>query len=294
MASGDPYQDFFYDAPDALRLHARVYEGAGTPVVCLPGLTRNARDFHDLALHLSAPAGGDHRIVVFDYRGRGRSAYDTDWRKYDVRVETADVLAGLQALGIERAHFIGTSRGGLVMHVLAATRPGLFRSAVLNDIGPVIEAQGLVEIRTYLERATRPRSFAQAAAAQRAVHGAAFPALADADWERLARALHRDEDGVPVADFDPELLNVLRVFDASTPAPDLWPAFAGFSGVPLLVIRGENSSLLSPQTLAAMAKRHPHCETITVPGQGHPPMLETSGLPHRIADFIGRAETAPS
>ncbi|MER2537322.1 MAG: alpha/beta hydrolase [Rhizobiaceae bacterium] len=292
--AGDIHQDFFYDASDGLRLHARIYEGTSDPVVCLPGLTRNARDFHELALHLSGPAGGGHRVVVFDYRGRGQSASDPDWKKYDVRVEAADVLTGLDALGIARAHVIGTSRGGLVMHVLAATRAALFLSAVLNDIGPVVEAQGLLDIRAYLEKAARPRSFAEAAAAQRAVHGAAFPALADADWDRLARALHRDEGGVPVADFDPALLNVLIAFDPAKPAPDLWPLFDRLAGLPLMVIRGENSSLLSAETLAEMARRHPACETITATGQGHPPMLETGDLPQRIAAFLDRAATAAS
>lgn len=290
MESGHSHRDFFYDATDGLRLYARIYEGQGSPVVCLPGLTRNVRDFDDLALHLSTPAGGGHRVVAFDYRGRGRSAYDPDWKNYDVRVEAQDVLSGVAVLGIESAHVIGTSRGGLIMHVLAAMRPDLFRSAILNDIGPVIEAQGLVDIRSYLEKASRPRTFTEAAAGQRAIHGAAFPALTDDDWDRLARALYRDEGGVPVADFDPALLNVLTAFDPTKPAPDLWPLFARLSDVPMLVVRGENSSLLSPETLAEMAKRHPDCETVTVAGQGHPPMLETGGLPQQIAAFLSRAD----
>lgn len=289
MADQDTFEHFFYSAPDGLQLHACVY---GKPredtltVVCLPGLTRNARDFHELALTLAA----NRRVVAFDYRGRGRSQYDPDWRNYHVAVEAADIVAGLDALGIEQAAFIGTSRGGIIIHILAATRPAVLAAVVLNDVGPVLEGEGLAQIRAYLEGAPTPKNFAEAVAIQRAAHGSAFTALETADWERMVRALYRDERGVPVADFDSKLLNVLKDFDPNKPLPELWPQFEDLAGVPLLAIRGANSKLLSAATLADMARRHPDCRAITVEGQGHPPLLETGELPGIIADFIKRAE----
>ncbi|RUU51912.1 alpha/beta fold hydrolase, partial [Mesorhizobium sp. M2C.T.Ca.TU.002.02.1.1] len=184
MASDEGFSDIFYIAPDGLKLHARVYgeAHAGLPVICLPGLTRNARDFHELALHLSGKAERPRKVVAFDYRGRGQSDQDPDIGHYNVGVEAGDVLAGLSALGIEQAAFIGTSRGGLIIHVLGALKPAALKAIVLNDIGPVIEAEGLAHIRAYLDRAPKPKTFAEAVDAQRRVHGADFPALSDADW----------------------------------------------------------------------------------------------------------------
>jgi len=289
------FSDFFYSAPDGLKLHARVYgedNARALPVVCLPGLSRNARDFHELALYLSRRDERPRKVIAFDYRGRGLSAYDRNWKNYDVRVEAADVAAGLVAAGVEKAHFIGTSRGGLIVHGLGSLRPTAIGSVILNDIGPVVEGEGLAQIRSYLERSPKPRDMAEAAALQRAAHGAAFPALGDADWQRFAAAIYRDDKGRPVADFDPALLKVLKAFDLDKPIPAIWHLFEALRGFPMLVIRGQNSKLLSAATLAEMAHRHPDCQTVTVEGQGHPPMLETGDLPQTIAAFLDRSEAA--
>ena len=241
MANTDAFSDFFYLAEDGLKLHARLYGKStqGTlPVICLPGLTRNARDFHELALYLSRGPKNPRKVIAFDYRGRGQSAYDADWQNYNVGVEAADILAGLDALGIDQASFIGTSRGGLIIHVLAAMRPGVLRAAVLNDIGPVVENAGLSRIRDYLSGSSKPATTAEAIAAQRAVHGQAFPALGDADWERMVGALYREEGGKLTLDFDPALLNTLAAMDLEKPLPALWAQFEGLYGIPLLVIQG--------------------------------------------------------
>ncbi|MEQ1943942.1 alpha/beta hydrolase [Mesorhizobium sp. VNQ89] len=288
-----PFSDLFYSAPDGLKLHARIYGDtihSGLPVVCLPGLSRNARDFHELALNLSKRTERPRRVIVFDYRGRGLSSYDRNWRNYNVVVEADDVIAGLIAAGVEKAHFIGTSRGGLIIHRLGVVRPTVFGSIVLNDIGPVIEGEGLAQIRSYLERAPRPADMAAAVAIQRAAHGAAFPALTEADWQRFAGAIYREEKGRPVADFDPALLKTLKQFDLDKPIPAIWHLFEALAGFPMLVIRGANSKLLSAAPLAEMAHRHPDCRTITVEGQGHAPLLETGDLPAVIAGFCDEIE----
>ncbi len=293
--SGRGWHEALFRAEDGLELYARIYgdpgpAAAALPVVCLPGLTRNARDFDPLARILSSDPRRPRKVVAFDYRGRGRSAYDPDWRNYNLAVEADDVLAGLTALGLAKAVFIGTSRGGLIIHLLAALRPTVLKGAVLNDIGPVVEAEGLANIRSYLEGARQPASLADAVTMQKSLHGNSFPALAEADWQRLAQAIYRTEAGRPVADFDPALINVVKSFDPKRPAATLWPQFEALRNVPLLAIRGELSTLLSAQTLAEMAARHPDCETLTVPGQGHPPLLETGELPQRIAAFLARAD----
>lgn len=283
------FSDFFYTSTDGLRLHARIY-GAdladAMPVICLPGLTRNARDFHELALFVSRRRHNPHKVIAFDYRGRGLSGYDKNWQNYNVAVETDDVLAGLDALEIEHAAFIGTSRGGLIIHVLAAMRPALLKAAILNDIGPVLEGEGLAHIRAYLDSAPSPTDIDHAVAIQRAVHGQAFSALKQEDWRRFVSAIYRIDEGKPVPDFDPALLKTVSELDLTQPLPVLWPQFAGLSHIPLLAIRGANSRLLSAETLAEMVRRHPTIETLTVAGQGHAPLLETGVLPERIAAFL--------
>jgi len=284
------FSDFFYDVPDGLRLHARIYgegDAGALPVVCLPGLTRNARDFHQLALHLANVAQPRRKVVCFDYRGRGLSDYDADWKKYDVGVEAGDILAGLAELGISKAIFIGTSRGGLILHVLAAIRPDILGAVILNDIGPVLEPAGLALIKSYLSTPTLvPTSYAAAASVQKAVHGAAFTALADSDWMDMAYAIYREIDGKMRPDFDPALINGLAAFDLTQPLPTLWPQFDAMGQIPVMVIRGANSLLLSADTVTEMGRRHPRLNPVTVEGQGHAPFLHTAGLAERISDFI--------
>ncbi len=302
MASKDGFSDFFYTSQDGLKLHARIYGAEAShdatahpgncPVVCLPGLTRNARDFHELALHLAEDAEKPRRIICFDYRGRGQSAYDPNWQNYNVGMEAADVIAGLDALGVNEAAFIGTSRGGLIIHVLAMMRPALIKAVVLNDIGPVIEVAGLAHISSYLENAPRPTHFTEAVRIQKTIHGEAFPALSDADWQRFVRAIYRDEAGTPVADYDPALLNTVLATDLSQPLPELWPRFEVLASVPMLTIRGANSRLLSAETLEEMRRRHPRFAAVTVEGQGHAPLLETGTLPDRIMAFLRKADAS--
>lgn len=283
------FTDIPYSATDGLRLNARVYGAANRehlPVICLPGLTRNARDFHDLALFLARRAKNPRKVVAFDYRGRGRSQYDKDWRNYNFQVETGDVMAGMTAMGIEDAAFIGTSRGGLILFMLATQRPAAIKAVVLNDVGPVLDGVGLAQIHTTLKRAPRPSTFEEAVRLQRSTNGEAFSALDDADWQRLVRALYREEDGKPVADYDPALANTMKSVDLGKPLPVLWPQFLALSHSPILAIRGANSRLLSAKTLELMKERHPRLTSITVEGQGHAPLLETGGLPEKIAAFI--------
>ena len=292
--SRSPFRDVRYSAPDGLKLAARVYGRARDdrwPVICLAGLTRNARDFHGLAEYLSSEAGGARQVVAFDYRGRGRSAYDRNWENYTVPTETADILAGLAALDIEHGAFVGTSRGGLIIHVLAAMRPGALKAIVLNDIGPVIDGAGLAQIKAYLEHAPRPKSMTEAINIQKSVHGKAFPALSEEDWERFAHAIYREEKGRISADYDPNLIRTVAQWDLNDAVPSLWPQFDGLTQIPLMTIRGENSLLLSEKTLDEMKDHHRGMEAVVVEGQGHAPLLDTAGLPQRIAAFIDKAES---
>jgi pimeloyl-ACP methyl ester carboxylesterase len=288
----DTYRDFFVSAADGLRLYARDYDPgrAGTlPVVCLSGLTRSSEDFHELAVALSRDAARPRRVLPLDYRGRGRSEWDQDWRNYDIKVELNDVLQVLTVTGIEKAVFVGTSRGGLITMALSAVRPTLIAGAVLNDIGPVLEARGLNRIRGYVGKLPIPRTMQEAVQVLRQMSGSDFPAFMDEQWQALARVTWREADGQLVLNYDPNLMKTLESSDPEVPLPDLWPLFEGLKPFPLLVIRGEHSDLLSGDTVQAMQDRHPRLTAITIPGQGHAPALD-GDLTQAIEQFVVSVE----
>jgi pimeloyl-ACP methyl ester carboxylesterase len=294
------HEDVFYSSREGLRLHAADYgrhdplTRGRLPIVCLPGLTRNTRDFHDLAMLISRHPKTPRRVVSFDYRGRGQSAWDKDPARYTIVTEADDILNGVAALGLEHAIFVGTSRGGLIMHVLAATRPGIMAGGVLNDIGPVIEGAGLAQIKAYLSRTPKPRDWDEAARVLAEAHGKSFPALTDTDWADFARAVFVEQKGRLVPDYDPALLDGLKGVDLNTPLPTLWPQFEGLGAMPLMALRGEHSSLLSKETLDEMKARVPSLQTTTVKGHGHAPILHLSGIPEILGEFFASVDKSRS
>ena len=225
-----------------------------------------------------------------DYRGRGLSDRDPDPANYDVRVESADLQALLTAMDIDRAHFVGTSRGGLHIMALAAMRPAVIASAVLNDIGPVIAMKGLMRIKDYVGRLAAPRDLDAAAALLKSLAGPGFTAFGSEDWMRLATRSFEVRDGVLEANYDPALTRALDAIGPDKPAPELWHLFDGLAGVPVLAIRAGNSDILAPETLAAMQERRPDLQTLVIEGQAHAPPLWEDGVIAAIAAFIDAAE----
>lgn len=286
----DGFRAITYLSEDGLRLYARDYGGpqvAGSwPIVCLPGLTRNSRDFHQLALLLSTDAATPRRVVSLDYRGRGRSAWDLDKTNYNLGVETRDVISACQHLAIDRAIFIGTSRGGLILHLLAEMRPDLIAAVILNDIGPKIEANGLKRIRDYLNFPVPPSDWPEAVAFLKACHGRHFPALHEPDWQEMAAAIYRDVDERPVADFDPAIAAQLQTIDFDRPLPDFWQYYDGLAAFPILLIKGQNSDLLSERTIAEMAVRNPSLAVLEAIDQGHAPLLHLEPTLRRLKGFL--------
>lgn len=290
MIEESPVESRYVTAPDGLRLHVRDWTpqgGEATPVVCLPGLARTAADFEPLATRLAnGAAGRPRRVLALDYRGRGLSDRDSDWRNYDLKIENADILACLDALGVEKAVFVGTSRGGLHIMTLAATRPAALRGAVLNDIGPVIEANGLARIRGYVGKLPNPSSLEDAIDLLKRTMGAQFPSLHEDDWHAYARLTFEEKDGRFTPRYDTKLMKTLEGLDLDAPLPTAWAQFEGLAGIPVLTLRGETSDLLSPQTLEEMQRRHPRFETHVIPGQGHAPLLLDQPTLERICAFI--------
>lgn len=290
-----PYLEHHIPSPEGLTLYAREYgrDAPGAqerlPVVCLAGLTRNGRDFHQLALMLSTDAQTPRRVVAIDTRGRGGSDRDSDPSRYTVPHEAGDVMAVLSALGIDRAAFIGTSRGGLILHVLAAVRPQLLGPVILNDVGPAIGMEGLRHIQSYLGHRSSFATLVEAATALKRVHAPAFPKLTDQDWLEFAQANMRETDGRFEPDHDPAIAAGMAALDLSQPLPELWEQFDLFRANPLMTIRGENSVLLTREILQRMRDRNPDMEALIVPDQGHAPLLHLDGTADAIATFLNRA-----
>ena len=282
-----------FHAQDGLMLAARAFgdhQPNRVPILCLAGLSRNSRDFIALGRFFSQDQGQPRQVFALDYRGRGRSGHDRDWRNYTPLTEAHDVMAAAAALGIGEAVLVGTSRGGIISMILGALRPGLMAGVVLNDIGPVIEGTGLVRIKRYLTGNGPVPSWEAAEQAVRRINSAHFPAVDDDGWQAFTQAIFVEEDGQIRPDFDPKLVNTVRNIDFESSIPMLWPQFESLGGIPVLSIRGENSDILSAATVSEMAARHHHFEQVTVPGQGHAPLLRDTMSLERIKAFALRCD----
>lgn len=284
------FADCYVAAPDGLRLYYRDYGGRrapGTPVVCIPGLTRNSRDFAPIAAHLART----RRVIAVDLRGRGRSQYDSNPANYSVPVELNDVLALMAAAGVPQAVILGTSRGGIIAMAMAAARPDAIRAAILNDIGPELSRPGLERIMGYVGRTPALADWDAAVAALKAIAGDAF-ALDETQWLAHARAIFREENGRPVPDYDAAIGDALReaVRTAGAAPPDQWPLFEALKDKPTLVLRGANSDLLSAETLARMRAAKPDLATVEVAGRGHAPLLDEPESIDAIDRFLARID----
>jgi pimeloyl-ACP methyl ester carboxylesterase len=279
----------FTAASDGLALHALDYgdpRSPRLPVVCLPGLSRTAEDFTPLATALAK----ERRVLALDLRGRGRSGYDRDPANYKIAVETDDVIAVMTALAVGPAIFVGTSRGGLVTMTLATKRLDLIAGAVLNDIGPVVDTAGVMRIKSYVGKLAQPATFQQGADILRGVSGNQFPKLTAADWLAAAKRAWREDGGRLVVTYDPALTNTLETVSPDKPFPTLWNEFDAMARVPLMVVHGANSDILSTATVSDMRARRPDMEVVTVPDQGHAPLLADARTIAAIAAFAAKCD----
>jgi pimeloyl-ACP methyl ester carboxylesterase len=267
-----------------LELYARVYDANGPALLLMHGLTRNSADFEPLAEHLA----GRYRLIVPDQRGRGLSDYDDEPANYRPDVYAADMFALLGGLGIARAGLIGTSMGGLVAMIMAAMKPDRLSAIVLNDVGPQIEAEGLARIAGYVGRSEPARDWTEAAARCAAINGAAFPDFAAPDWQAFARRTYREAPGGSIASaYDPAIAGGADGDQPAAGPPDLWPLWDILSALPVLVLRGALSDLLSAATVAEMERRHAGpFAAVEVPGRGHAPLLDEPAAVAAIDGFL--------
>ena len=286
------WSDGYWGSSDGLRLHYRDYPGpegaqesGRPPIICIPGLTRNARDFEGVAERLSP----ERRVICVDLRGRGESAHAKDPMTYVPRTYVADIEALMAELKLERFILFGTSLGGLVTMLLSLTHKERIVAAMINDIGPVIEPGGIDRIKSYVGRSQSWPTWLHAARHFSELLNEAYPKWSLDQWLVFAKRTCRlSSGGRVVLDYDMRIAEPFRVSGGDT-GSDLWTAFRGLADVPLLVVRGERSDLLTEDTLAQMQADMPLMESVTVPNVGHAPTLDEPEAQAAIDGLLSRA-----
>lgn len=284
-------EDIYYRSPDGLKLYAKRYgTTGGMPVLCMHGLTRNHRDFEPLIEALPKK----YDILAVDQRGRGKSEYDADLSNYRPDVYIKDMEMLLNHLGVRKAHLIGTSMGGLMSMLMMKAMPQRVASVVMNDIGPVLEKAGLQRIAGYVGGTEPVDGWEEAVHRTKAVQLDAFPKQTDAFFEAFARRTWtEDEAGKVRLDYDPKIADSLSAIKTGAMINFMmWRLFDEMKQVPLLLIRGGLTDLLSPANAERMVKRHPNAQLVTVPDVGHAPILNEPDAQSAILAFLKKQETA--
>lgn len=265
------WTDRYWTSSDGLKLHYRDYDGPNDrpPILCLHGLTRNARDFEAFADHYA----GDWRVLAVDFRGRGLSDHDPQSERYAPRTYARDVLELLDQIAVPRAVFVGTSLGGLVTMTIAAVASQRIAAVVLNDIGPELDPAGIDRIRTYVGKPGRFADWDSAAKAFQAKHGEVHPSYGEPDWLRYARRVCRETEAGVEFDYDMAIADTFNRGDTGVIA-DAWSLFRALAGRPVLIVRGEHSDLLPMSVAQAMRDAIPDVALVTIPDVGHAPDLD--------------------
>jgi pimeloyl-ACP methyl ester carboxylesterase len=284
MTGGAQYVDGYWWSAEGLRLHYRDYPGpANRPaLVCVPGLTRNARDFEPLVAHLA----GQFRIIAIELRGRGESAYAKDPMSYVPLTYWQDLERLFDELKLRRFAMIGTSLGGLVAMLIAAHGSERLAGVVLNDIGPEIEAAGLQRIRAYAGKGGAWPTWMHAARALAETNAAVYPHYGVADWLAMAKRLYRlTAQGRITIDYDARIAEPFRLPGGEAPA-DLWPVLDALKDTPVLILRGALSDILSEATADGMKARLAKAKLVTVANVGHAPVLDEPEALAAIQAFL--------
>ena len=288
MSEWPAYEERYFASSEGLELFYRDYKGARErlPVLCIPGLTRNSRDFEFIAAHMAV----SRRVIVADLRGRGKSAYAKDPRRYTVAIEAADMFRLLDHADVREVILLGTSRGGLVAMTMAATRPDVLRGVILNDIGGEIDAAGLRRVLNIVELEGRLPDWNAAVRQLKQNHAGAFPDIDDARWNTCAHALYREENGQVLPDYDPALADAIldnfRRSKTDERRVTLWTLFSALTALPTLVLRGENSDFLSEATLERMHAQKPDLVSAVVRRRVHAPFLDEPETIAAIDEFL--------
>jgi pimeloyl-ACP methyl ester carboxylesterase len=282
------FEDCFYESSDGLSLYYRDYQESNQselPVLCLPGLTRNSKDFAAISDHL-APR---RRVLALEFRGRGRSDYDTVAEHYVPPTYANDVITLLDHLGLDKVICLGTSLGGLVSMLLANMIPARIHAVILNDVGAVIDPSGLARIASYAGKQGPVSSWAQAVEQARTANGLAFPSKSQQWWLSFAQNTFRENsDGIPVLDYDQKIGDAMRAAGGLPDSEAGWLLFAGLQKIPTLLLRGELSDILSREVRADMKAKKSDLVVAEIAGVGHAPMLDEPDAITAIDSFLAK------
>ncbi|MGI9237980.1 MAG: alpha/beta fold hydrolase [Woeseiaceae bacterium] len=273
----------FFESSDGLRLYYRDFgrENPGTPIVCLPGLTRNSRDFEDLAVYLS----DRRRVFTTDLRGRGFSDYDPDWRNYHPGTYVQDTWMLLDTLGIKQVIVIGTSLGALCAMAMSAQSPERIAGVVMNDIGPEINPDGLARVQEYTGRVPPVSSWDEAASQAKEIYGEWLPGLSEDDWQKMAWRGYRENDqGIPQLDIDANIGEAVR--NVGPQKGDPWALYDSLKDIPVLLLWGLMSDILTEDIVDKMKARKEDLEIAEVPNRGHVPLLDEPECLAAIDKFL--------
>ena len=284
----DANVEHFFRSHDGLKLFYRDFaahagaDRSAVPAICLPGLTRNSRDFDELAAHLARK----RRVLTPDLRGRGFSAHDPEWRNYHPGTYVRDVWTLLDSLAIDRVVVIGTSLGALMAMLMAHENAERLVGVVMNDVGPEIAPEGLARIMAYAGLLPAVSNWDEAVAQTREIYGQAWPGLVDAEWHRMARRAYRENaEGVPVQDIDRNIGRAIREVGPQTGDP--WQLFDALRDVPTLLLHGAISDILTQPIIDKMTARNPGLRVVHVPDRGHVPILNENVSVAAIDRFLG-------
>ena len=261
----------FFESQDGLKLYYRDFgaENTGTPVICLPGLTRNSRDFEDLANYLS----DRRRVITCDFRGRGYSEYDENWENYHPLTYVQDTWTLLDHLGIDKIIVVGTSLGGLCAMVMATTQGERVAGVVMNDIGPEINPAGIERVREYTGRVPPVSSWDEAAEQSKEIYGDWLPGLSDEDWKKMAwRAYRENEKGVPHLDMDPNIGEAVRKVGAQKGDP--WALFDSFKDKPVTLLWGVMYDIMTKKIIDKMIDKNKNLNIVSLTNRWNEPLKD--------------------
>lgn len=285
------YKDLWYTSDDGLKLYARDYSGVldknenAKTILLMHGLTRNSADFEDICEALAV----DYRLIVVDQRGRGLSAYDPNPANYNPLIYVQDMFVLLNKLELESVILLGTSMGGIMAMMMAAMKPDMVESLIINDVGPEIAKPGLDRLKKYMGKSAPVSNWDEAVKQTALINSIAFPNADEHFWTKFAKRLYReDETGRPVLAHDLNIAVPLMDTDASAVAPELWPVFELIVDKPLLLIRGELSDIIDVACVDRMQKMKPDMEFLEIPNIGHAPLLNEAKVDEVILSFLGK------
>ncbi len=283
------YKDVYYQSADGLTLYARDYEnpGAKHTLMMLHGFTRNSADFSDLCEELRS----DYRIIVPDQRGRGLSEYDKNTANYNPAVYIGDMFKLLQEVGVPSVMAIGTSMGGVIAMSMASMNAAAVPAVILNDVGPEVNADGLVRVIALMGNKPQIDSWQDAVDYAKKINGEVYPDYTDDQWDRFTQNIFRlNENGKPVATYDPGIAEPNKDFDPHATPMNIWPVFDAAKAASFMVIRGESSDILTRECFDKLDAQENVLSTVEVPRVGHAPMLDETGVVDSIREFLSKIQ----